>query len=281
MIIKRVFKPLFCILILTTASFTQTKIFNLDELAGTYFTGNEFGGSRFQLSADGDYKNTGYTESSIFSEFGKYVFGSGVLKFRVLKSSEKNISDEKEINLLDPSKNKDAAKEPRNYVLLPIRWRTRIYLIPEREVMEFINAVNLSVEPRENTDSKFYLGNFYLQDKTYKNLDFHSPIFPVKGLPELPEEWVSFLLVNTVTAKVIKIEGEGKRKIAVIDKGIDDGLKIGMRLISKNERPSLWSGVEILSSEPKTAKVRVLGELKIGEQLSSKYVHKNLLPFSN
>jgi len=281
MVTKQLLLFLFLLLVSTFNLQAQVKSFSLDELAGTYLTGHTFGGSKLQLTANSEYKHLGYTEFDEYIESGKYFLDSNVLTFKVFKSSRKSISGEKEINLLDPKENKDAAKEPRIYVYLPIRWRTRMYLIPKHEMMEFINAVNLSVEPRDNATSKIYLGKFYLQDKTAKDLDFDYPIFLVRGLPELPGEWNSFLLKNSVTANIIEITNQGKEKIAIIDKGSNDGLKIGMRLIAGNREPSLWSGAEILSVEEKTAKVKVLKELKVGDKLNSKYIHENPIPYLN
>jgi hypothetical protein len=64
----------------------------------------------------------------------------------------------------------------------------------------------------------------------------------------------------------------------VIDKGSRDGLKVGMRLVTEDEEPSLWSGTEVTSVKEKEALIRtdkVRSELKVGDKISSRYEPKD------
>ena len=133
---------------------------------------------------------------------------------------------------------------------------------------DFSNAINLGLEPRNELRSEPYYGQFYLRESDLSK--------SVSGKPSLPTEWQSFILSKPVTAKIVAVEPQGKTKIATINKGSRDGLKVGMKLLVKEQEPSPWGKEgEILSVEERTAKVQV-EDLKVGDILSSKYFSNNL-----
>lgn len=265
---------LFLLVILSVISLSRTsaqpKIFNQNELAGTYAAGHKFGGSAITLQSDGTYKNESGNCTHESNESGTYVFESGVLHFTILKyTAHQHGSENETIDLLDPQQRKelfgaDSGEIKKTFKLIPVKWSERIYLIPEEKLADFCNAVNLGIEPRRDLSSEYYFGSFYLREGDETK--------PVTGMPFMPGERNSLLLAKPVTATVIKVEGERYKQIAVIDKGSLDGLKAGIRLIGETEEPSAWAGVKVLSVEKKTATVEVSGEVKVGYKLSTKFV---------
>lgn len=163
--------------------------------------------------------------------------------------------------------------------MLPGEWSGRIYLLYESDLENFANAVNLGIEPRatliSNDYSSPWYGSFYLRSG-----DEHKK---VRGSPPLPEPWRSFLLSGPVTATVISIRESKQSEVhtavtATIDKGSRDGLKVGMRLLTRDENPSPWGGTKVISVGEETAlisTVLVRSELKVGDKISSRYEPKD------
>lgn len=251
-------------------------------LAGTYVVGHMYGGGSKTLEPDGRYSaGGGSDDGTVIRESGTYALSEGVLRFTILKlvGSRNHGSDEK--NLLDPNERKEVFGESasgdavREYAMLPVMWSDRIYLIHETDLKDLANAINLGLEPRSSLtqQSPFepYYGSFYLRkgDEQKK----------VKGQPALPKEWVAFLLRKPVTAVVMSIQESKKAAFmasstATINRGRRDGLRIGMRLVAKDEEPSTSFGTEVISVGEKTAKVRsvrVSASLNVGDILSTRY----------
>jgi hypothetical protein len=113
----------------------------------------------------------------------------------------------------------------------PIRWGERVYLIPTDEIIDFCNAINSRSEPRNGAH-----GFFFLRDGDEKK--------QAKGKPELPKEFMPYLLDKPVDAKIVSIKDvrEEQRKdvcgedyirrtvTVVVNKGKRDGLLPGMEL---------------------------------------------------
>lgn len=244
-----------------------------DELAGTYTAGFKFGGSSITLKADGSYSADYGSCTYSTRESGRYVLSGGRLRFTILKLTGKSNGDGSEADLLDPMARRkfynipgDEKLEPvkTEYSLIPVKWEERIYLISENGMREFIDAVNLGLEPRPTLSSETFYGLFHLREGDEKKA--------VAGKPSLPDEWQSFILSEPVTGEVIALEEHDQYQIATINRGSRDGLKAGMKLVSKEQEPSPWSEAGlILTVEEQSAKVKVF-DLKIGDSLSSKYV---------
>jgi hypothetical protein len=245
-----------------------------DKLVATYVVGHRFGSSSLTLEADGRYSIESGDCTMEYFDSGTYILSEGALHFTVLKQTAKGRGSEREINLLDPNERKevfgnDASGEiKKEFKLLPVAWSERIYLIYESDSNNFANAVNLGLEPRAELSSEPYYGSFYLRQGDEQK--------KVSESPSLPEKWLSFLLSKPVTAAIVGIEGDAQEKMATINKGSKNGLKVGMRLLAKDEEPSLWSGAEIVSLEESSAKVRVGTELKVGDKLSTKYERRDI-----
>lgn len=248
--------PAFSILLLAIQALAQQQECTPNELAATYAAGHNFWGSFLTLTADGQYSKRSYDCTTQYFESGTYAISDGVLHFTVFKRTAKPNGGELETDLL-------AQEFPKEYKLLPIKWSDRIYLVFDDDLSNFANAINLGLEPRSQVNSEPYYGAFYLRtgDENKK----------VRGNPTLSGKWTSFLLSRPVSATVIYVEGEAKDRIGIIDKGSKNGLKVEMHLLAKDEEPSLWSRAEIVSVEEDSAKVRLSYDVKIGDQLSTKY----------
>jgi hypothetical protein len=145
----------------------------------------------------------------------------------------------------------------------------RVYLIDESDLRDFANAINLGLEPRPELGSEPYYGSFFLRESDLQK--------SVSGKPSLPAEWQTFVLGKPLTAIIVSIEPQDKTQIATIDRGSQDGLRVGMILVAEEQQLSPWSREgEILSVEKRTAKVLVR-DSKVGDSLSSKYVSSNPL----
>ena len=268
---------LFVVCLTFTVSVSAQQTLSVNELAGTYVAGHNFGGSSITLEADGTYSQNSGACTMATKESGKYLLSDGVIRFTILKYTGVQFSDEsKEIDLFNDEARKefygyrDGEKvEPlkTEFTLLPVKWGERIYLIDEDDLKDFSNAINLGLEPRNELRSEPYYGQFYLRESDLSK--------SASGKPSLPTEWQSFILSKPVTAKIVAVEPQGKTKIATINRGSRDGLKVGMKLLVKEQEPSPWGKEgEILSVEERTAKVQV-EDLKVGDILNSKYVSSN------
>ena len=265
--------------LICTANLSAQQVLSAGELAGTYVAGHNFGGSSITLQPDGTYSKDSGACTMGAKESGKYFLADGTVRFTVLKYTGVHFSDEsKEVDLLNPEARKeffgyrdDEKVEPlkTEFTLLAVKWGERVYLIDESNLRDFSNAINLGLEPRTALLSQPYYGSFFLRESDLQK--------DVSGKPSLPAQWQSFLLSDTVTAKIVRIENQDKTQIATINRGSQDGLKVGMRLLIKEQQPFPWSRVgEILSVEKRTAQVQV-EDSKVGDMLSSKYVSSNPL----
>jgi hypothetical protein len=109
--------------------------------------------------------------------------------------------------------------------LLPVRWGQRHYLIAVDRIVDFTNAINAGTEPSSMFGGRS--GSFLLrrgdEDKT------------VSGRPNLPNEFLSYILAEPITARISSVEQsrvEHSRRITYvnIDVGTAEGLKEGMEL---------------------------------------------------
>lgn len=275
---------LFLVLTLAQTPAPQPDVFK--KFASTYVTGHDFGGSSFTLKSDGRFwTGSGSDDGTRVSTSGTYNLSNGQLHFKVVAQTGKRGSEGKVFNLLDPKESKqfydgesvDIVKE---FKMWPVEWAGRIYLLDDAELKYFANAINLGIEPRATLTSSRYespwYGSFYLRTGDEQK--------QATGKPQLPDEWLSYLLDKPITATVIRIDDVKKLEfdtifVATINKGSSDGLRVGMKLVTKNEEPSRWSGTEVISVEERTSQIRTemgRAELKVGDQIRSRYSPKDL-----
>jgi hypothetical protein len=271
---------LFAILLFSVVqSAAQQESVSNNKFAGEYVTGHEFGGGSIRLEIDGTFSvDDGSDDGTKISTSGNYTFSDGVVHFKVIQRTGRR-RDDKEYNLLNPDEIremfgtvvKDEVKK--EFKLLPVEWSERIYLIYENDLKDFANAVNFGIEPRASLYSRHYsspwYGSFYLRSGDERK--------KVTGKPRLPAEWLSFLLRKPLTATVISIQKVEKKNefvtiiTATVNKGSRHGLKVGMKLLAKDEEPSSWSSPEVISVGRQTAKIEARTKLKVGAALGTRY----------
>jgi len=98
--------------------------------------------------------------------------------------------------------------------LTVVPWESRIYLVPADELVEFADAVNLRLEPREEAH-----GRYLLRVRDWRKR--------VRGDPGLPASAMPFLLRAPVRGRVLRLLEAGN---AEIDRGADLGLRVGHHL---------------------------------------------------
>jgi hypothetical protein len=261
------------LLLAVGASARQTE--SPSELAGTYYAGHRFGGSAVELRGDGSYSIKSSSCTSSTERSGTFAFSDGALRFKMLKFVGRPHGDGQEVDLFDDRARReffgyrrDEKAEPleTESSLSLVRWGGRIYLVGEDDLSNFTHAVNLGLEPRAHLSSEPFYGSFYLREGDLRK--------EVGGSPSLPERWLGLVLKRPVTATIVRVEVAGDETTATINRGSKSGLRVGMRLLAKDEDPSPWGGSKVVSTGAKTARVRVVSESKVGDKLTTKYEPK-------
>lgn len=102
---------------------------------------------------------------------------------------------------------------------LPVPWGKRRYLVPVADVLDFVNGVNLGLEPRDAPQ-----GGHYLRQGDWE--------IPVSGLPEVPEAYRKYLvrepIEGTVRRRLPGNFGYGRYEVELTEGG---GLLPGMMLV--------------------------------------------------
>ena len=139
---------------------------------------------------------------------------------------------------------------------VPVAWGERRYLIEEREMLPFVNDVNLGTEPRTSTT-----GSYLLRRGDAER--------PVKGSPSVPEEWRAYILSQRVAGVITNVIDD---RNAEIDIGRRNGLRSGMVLMAF--KPSRgWLDVTVTSVTPSSSRVSAeSGEppLFVGQRVTSR-----------
>jgi hypothetical protein len=250
------------------------------DVAGEYHFSTRFSGEVISFREDGSYTANASDCTTEYNYSGSYVLRDGVVVVTI-KSATKHAHGESEskavpVPLSDDKESKAGEERAQSSVerYLPVKWGGRSYLIPEDGLLNFCNAVNAGVEPRPTRDDPnynpfrddAYFGAFFLRggDEEKK----------ISGLPQLPEKWQSYLLKSPAEGEVLSfITGDE----AMVTVGSRQGLKVGMRLFADSgtkqfwDSPSMWSGLEVISVDETTARVKVYDRIKIGDRVSTKY----------
>ncbi len=280
MIIKKMGTLLFLSLLfplLASQSIASGQVSKAKEFAGLYVTGNYLYGSCLYLDGKGNFrmfdaKGHNRIESSRDCNFrgagsGTYVYRNGVLRFNVSRArrSPRNAVEyahRKAIGGLNYSVTHASAQLIFN--MYPVKWSGRLYLLHDQYFNDFVNAINLGLEPRRMLSGEPFYATFHLRqgDETKE----------VSGKPSLPKEWLDFLLEKPVEASIVKVEKQKSEVILTIDKGSEAGLKVGMQLIELDApEPSQSFDPIIVSVEKDSAKLRIQRELAVGTKLSTRF----------
>ena len=141
----------------------------------------------------------------------------------------------------------------------PVRWGTRIYLIPTNNVVEFCSAVNQGGEPRRDAH-----GDYYLRRNDWAKA--------VVGRPAVPTQWTRYLLDKPVTGKITELI---TKQEAWLDLGAEHGILEGMVLNAKTRMVNIkYLPVKVESVEKGRCRIRCewmdMGfELVVGEIVTS------------
>lgn len=189
--------------------------------AGEYYFGDHLGVNvRLALSVHHGYAYTWRGCLGLYDmDYGDFEFTDGTvkLKFRY--------------------KSKYRGTEGLGAELRPVRWGNRHYLIPVNHMVEFANAINSGMEPSMGGTS----GSFLL-----KRGDENRPVL---GQPNIPAEYLSYLLKKPIKASILSV-GKTETKeccrftTVTVDAGNSVGLRKGMRLYVRSPR-DIWAEVRV------------------------------------
>jgi hypothetical protein len=235
-------------------------------LVGSYVFSFEWGGGEITLNKKGRFTATSSSCTSVTTESGNYSVSNNLIRFTTLKLSIRNFDDHKEHDLTKRKARKkyletDEPFKPESWEVQVVRWGERVYLVDQNAYRGFIEAINLGFEPRQAKAILPYFGSIYLRIGDENK--------PVAGPPPFPEEFLRDLLPAPVIATIIELKTEGTSTLATIDRGSADGLREKMPLVSVT--PTIFfRGYRIRSVREHTAEVDVYGDVKVGDQLSTR-----------
>lgn len=258
-------------------AFSQAN-FTLKDLAGTYVFSTGFVGANFSLKDDGSYEYRTFSDccDPVWKKVGTYTIKENIVHFKIIQYTLN------QYNLFDPKERKEAfiklyrekeedikdEKIETEREMHIVKWGERIYLIDYDYLHNFAAAVNLGIEPRNDIIHRDFLTtNFYLRRGDEGKV--------VNGKPNLPVEWLPYILDSPITAKITKVEREKRERKFTINKGSNDGLKVGMCFVGENVKIEYSNLMWVTSVEEHSAKVEDRSLLyppdyKIGDILTTK-----------
>jgi len=150
--------------------------------------------------------------------------------------------------------------------LYPVRWGDRHYLIPSDGIIEFCNAVNAGIEPCSLFCACFLLRNGDVDKQA-------------EGRPEVPAEFLQYLLPDPLRADIISVEKSHivkDRKVAglkyrvstlALGAGKAEGMLLGLELHSYD--PPNAETAEVIEIQEHTSKARIVQVGTEGEKPTS------------
>lgn len=271
---------LFCLFAINT--FSQT-IYLPKDVAGNYINSDGYVGGRFNLMADGKYEYESFSDccDPVWREIGSFEVKETIIHLKINKHTLNKY------NLLDPKEKTEAFRKLYGYKgedltakdiktehdLQIISWGERIYLIKPSGLFRFVAALNLGIEPRSGIiHTDFLSTNFYLRRGDEGKI--------VSGKPNLPNEWLSYILDSPVQVTVVKFEGKENDRTYTVNKGSSDGLKVGMCFVGENVKLEydklLWvTSVEEHSAKLNNQSIVFAPDYKIGDVLTTKSYKNN------
>ncbi len=218
--------------------------------------------------ADGTYKSEYSSCTFKTSETGNFRVQADSVIFKPVTLIQDDGNGKFTDILLENSKNRAT------HVSWLATWSDRIYLIANSQLLSFVNAVNLGIEPRAGLHIDSYIGVFEVRDKLNTKLDFGSSLSPVVGFPQLPENWASYLLERPFATQILSVQFEGEKFFGTIDKGKADGVRVGMNLVSAKSDPRFEAAAEVVQVNYRTAKIQLFELASVGDRLSSRFENK-------
>lgn len=224
--------------------------------------------STITLDSTGRYRENWGDDTTESYESGKYTYEGGKLSVLVARTGARFHGDKHWHNLFDSKTyrkfNGDDPPRPLQREFSLVKWGDRLYLMKRESFAAFVNVINFGIEPRDNNGCVWpVVGAFHLRDGDEKKT--------VVGDPSLPDNLVEMILPKPVEAMIIGIEGDGDDKVAILDRGIEAGLRPGMRLLLGRGQPKLWGGMQILSVTDHSARMSLDEKATIGDKVTSKF----------
>ena len=237
------------------------------ELVGSYLFRFEWGGTRLTLKVNGTFVQESSDCTGITTATGPYICQNGLCEFTTQKLYRRGYDEKKQHDLTKPKERKrhldtDEPFTPDRFQLQVINWGDRIYLMDNRQFASFIAAINLGFEPRAVDGYRPLYGFIFLREGDENKL--------VQGRPHLPNEFLANLLPAPITATVVKLETVDKKSIATIDRGNADGLRTEMPMVQVEPKSFYYDSYWIIEVDAHSAKVQVFGDVKVGDQLSTR-----------
>jgi hypothetical protein len=223
-------------------------------------------------AAGSGFAGVTYSLSDGFDLLAKVILKSdGIFEFSwdgctgpLARATGKYVSDAASITFIPRSA--DFRKDVRTFSekMHRVAWDRREYLIPAGRMLAFVNAINAGYEPRA-----MEMGLFYLREGDEKRA--------AVGHPQVPAEWISFLLPKPLTGAVTKVEQREtatQRPIVLVDAGARVGLRPGMNLYAANSRrPHFRAYLTVLEVAPATAMAIVTfqyNHIRVGDAWSTR-----------
>ncbi|MBX7173824.1 MAG: rod shape-determining protein MreC [Pyrinomonadaceae bacterium] len=255
--------------------FSQTT-YTPKDIAGEYIYSSGYVGASFCLKDDGSYEFRTFSDccGNDWKEIGTYSIKTNLVQFKIIKYTlgQYNLFDPKEKaaafkKFYPESDFKDEKIETEHEIHI-VSWGERVYLLNYNDLYKFAAAVNLGFEPRgQIIHHDFLTTDFYLRSGDEKKI--------VSGKPNLPNEWLSYILDSPINASITKIEGAKHERKYTVNKGSKEGLKVGMCFIRENTKIDYENLVWVISVEEHSAILEVQSlifppDYKIGDILTTK-----------
>jgi hypothetical protein len=247
----------------------ESNIISQAGIIGTYRFSHRFGGVELTLAADGTYSSQAGDCTTEYAERGAYTFTNNVITLTVSERTARPHSGLVEQVMQEgnneTSTGNEASARGTIYRLMPVRWSDRLYLINEDDLLQFCNAINAGVEPRQAQGTFGFFGTFYLRAGDENK--------PAAGIPEVPETWRAYILNRPVTGRISDI----RNNVATVNIDRGHGLKEGMQFVIGDREPSIFGGLRITSVAETTVEAEVYDNIRIGDVVSTR---SRLVPYS-
>jgi hypothetical protein len=226
----------------------------LQDIAGEY--GCDFGQiiSTIDILADGRFSWTEWGCFTYEKEYGFVRRADGAIRLNPIPRNQHKVNE----HLLSP--------------LYPITWNTCTFLLNERQILEYRNAIDRGLDPWKQVTDEVYVKerqileycnaiNQGLEPRKQVTGDFHQPEDERErkheGLPTVPGRWNTLLLKKPISATVSRVAQDGN---ATIDRGSEDGIWQGMHLKAQGKKgdPNPYREVEAVAVDHHSTVIRIV-----------------------
>jgi hypothetical protein len=117
---------------------------------------------------------------------------------------------------------------------VPIEWAERRYLIPDEEMIDFCNEINLGYEPRKGPN-----GSYFLREGDWEKA--------VSGFPTLLGSWNHFLLPEPISGTITEITDIGHAKVNLgKNKHVCENMKLVVQWNNKEDAQLMNQIVQVV-----------------------------------